>query len=359
MDVSGLRWGWPTRGAAIALALLGVGVFTRSAVAQTVTSTAEGSEPQALAARVAAGTWNRFTARVSVRRHLVTTAGEPADGRAALGRVGSTTVGPDVSGGGTSEYVIERQQTRRGWKTRVTVLAGSRPTVRTRSGDVSLAEPPSIARVEDDEDGSAPRFFDNTGTEVLMPTSGVWRRFVGEDGRRPSLPGETQSSIEGPGGLLGLDAALVDQAKAVGAPRRAVGREWVRSFVMTPGSAAERRQTIQRSLGRRAGWVRGYGRYLRDAGDRRIEVLLDEQHGVPVETNVVERGLLRSHTVYQYDRSTAGVLVRRGVRVERALSQPAGAADAAPARVVTDITFSQVRLDSAETADTRDSIGGL
>lgn len=356
MYVSELRWGRRTRAAVIALALFGGGAFAQSAVAQTASTVADGGDPQALAARVAAGTWDRFTARVSVRRHLVTTAGEPTDGRAALGG-GSTSVDPEGSAGGTSDYVIERQQTARGWRTRVTVLAGHRPTVRTRSGDVALAEPRSIARIEDNEDGTAPRFFDGAGTEVLVPSSAVWRRFVGEGGGRPSLPGGATSPVQGPDGLLGLDATLVEQAKAAGGPRRAEGREWVRAFVMTPDSATERRQAVQRSLGRRAGWVRGYGQYLRDAGDRRIEVLLDEQHGVPVETNVVEGGLLRSHTVYRYDRSTSGVLVRRGVRVERAISPPAGS-EAAAARVVTDITFSQVRLDSAE-ADARNSKGGL
>lgn len=316
-------------------------VFAGRATAQTIQSGPERDSPQALAAEVAAGTWDRFTARVRVRREWVSA--EAAVGGAAPVRAD----GGSVPAAQTSEYVLERRKTTSGWKTLVTVVSDTQPTVQTRSGPAALTPALAIARIEDDEDGSAPRFFDSRGTEVLPASSSLFRRLAAgaasSANRRPP-GGSPVAEIAGP---ASLDVALVEQAMSMTAPRQAEGREWVRSLVLTPNRAASRRQVVQRALGRRAGWVRGYGRYMRQAGDRQVEVLLDERDGVPVETNVVEGGQLRSHTTYRYERAASGALVRRGARVERAVPPTPDRQASAASRVVTDISFSQVRLDRA------------
>lgn len=342
MHVPGLNreWQWQWRGAAQAattLALL-VGVaFADRVAAQTAEGGrgVEGDGPQALAERVAADAWDRFTTRVTVRRQWVRAAGASLDARTASGGAAGRTADANPGGGAaeTSEYVMERQKAGRGWKTRITVVPGAKPIVHTRLGTASLIEPPTIARIEDSEDGSAPRLFDSKGTELLPRSSSAWRRLAGDAAGRPD-PGA-------------LDAALVDQAAGMVAPRRAEGREWVRSFVLTPNRAAARRQVAQRALGRRAGWVRGYGQYLRQTGGKQVEVLLDEQNGVPMETNVVEGGRLRSHTTYRYERAATGALVKRGVRIEHATPPTAGSDASSSDHMVTDITYSQIRLDVA------------
>ncbi|MBM3773147.1 MAG: hypothetical protein FJW27_18050 [Acidimicrobiia bacterium] len=209
---------------------------------------------------------------------------------------------------------------------------------------------------EDSEDGSGPLFFDAAGTEVLPRSSAARERFVGDGmgqpvdrgfGRRwPAMP-------DGAAELDGLDLELVDRVTDMPGPRQAEGREWVQSFVFTPNRAAERRQAAQRSLGPRAGWVRGFGQYLRHANGKHVEVLLDEQHGVPVDANVVEDGHLRSHTTYHYERATSGALVKRSVRIERAMPPGPGADAAASVHAVTDISFSRVRLDVASLDGTK------
>lgn len=343
MHVPGLRWEWQWRGATRAvraltpLALLAGVAFADGVAAQTAESGrgVEGDGPQVLAERVAAEAWDRFTTRVTVRRQWVTAAGESLDARTASST--ATGRGADASVGGgateTREYVLERKKVGRGWKTRIIVAPGTKPIVHTRLGTASLTEPPTIASIEDSEDGSAPRFFDSQGTELLPRSSSAWRRLVGDTARR------TDSSA--------LDPALVERVATMVAPRRAEGREWVRSFVLTPNRAAGRRQAAQRALGRRAGWVRGYGQYLRQTGGKQVEVLFDEQSGVPMETNVVEDGHLRSHTTYRYERAASGALVKRGVRIEHG-PPPASSPEASPsAHMVTDITYSQIRLDVA------------
>lgn len=318
------------------LALLAGVAFADRVVAQVTVGGrgVEGDGPQVLAERVAADAWDRFTTRVTVRRQWVTAAGQPLDARGSSGAAAERTADASSGGGSaeTSEYLLERRKVGRGWTTRITVVPGAKPIVRTRLGTASLTEPPTIARIEESEDGSAPRFFDSTGTEVLPRTSSAWRRLVGEAAARTDT---------------GLDAELVEQATAMGAPRRAEGREWVRSFVLTPNRAATRRQAAQRALGRRAGWIRGYGQYLRQTGGKQVEVLLDEQNGVPMEANVVEGGRLRSHTTYRYERAASGALLKRGVRIEHAPPPTSGTEASSTAHMVTDITYSQIRLDVA------------
>jgi hypothetical protein len=342
MHVAGLRWEWQWRRAATAttLALVAAAAFADRGAGQTTDGgrTVEGDSPEVLAERVAADAWDRFTTRVTVRRQWASATGESqaveTQHSAAVGR----TAGGNTDGGAAeiSEYVLERQKVGRGWKTSITVVPRAKPMVHTRLGTASLTEPSTISRVEDSEDGSAPRFFDSTGTELLPRSSSAWRRLVrGAAGRTD---------------LGALDATLVEQTATMMVPRRAEGRAWVRSFVLTPHHAAARRQAAQRSLGRRAGWVRGYGQYLQRAGGKQVEVLLDEHNGVPMETNVVEDGRLRSHTTFRYERAASGALVKRGVRIEHAPPPTPGsdASSSSPAaHMVTDITYSQIRLNVA------------
>lgn len=304
--------------------------FGRPSAAQVPPAIDEGA--QVLAQRAAAGTWDTFTARVTIRRQWVSDAGTP--------------VGPPAP---EHEYLWERELTARGWANRMTVVDRSGPVVRTRQGDqalsaASIAEK-AIARMEDREDGSAPRFFNRAGVELRpswRPTSSNAPR--GGDAAVAGPGGE--AAIGGRGGesaIGGIDAALLAPAAGSG-PRPSSGREWVQGFVMPPGRSSTRLQSVTKGYGRRAGWVRGYGQYVRDDGRRRLELLVDEQDGVPMEANVVEDGALRSHTTFRYERSISGALVRRGVRVEVATPPSSTSGPVPGARVVTDVTYSQVRL---------------
>lgn len=277
---------------------------------------------QALVARAASGTWDAFSSRVTVRRQWVTSAGEP------------TRLAPVVS-----EYVFERERRGRGWHTRITVAAGAGPRVESRQGAAPLAEPGFIARIEDAEDGTLPRVFNRAGEEMLPRGSSAWRRLAGRAGADVPSGSVAEGSATEPHGSV--VAALMPRAIAAVVPRGAEGTEWVQSLLMPAGGARARLQSITTSFGRRTSSVGGLGRYVRDEGQRRVEWLVDEQAGVPVEVNVADGEGLLSHTRFRYDRAVDGALLRRGVRSERRL----GAVGDSPGdRLVTDITYGQIRL---------------
>src|SRR5262249_53416279 len=146
---------------------------------------------------------------------------------------------------------------------------------------VALAEPPTVARIEDDEDGSSPRFYTKAGVPIAMPTAARRARY-------------------GPSPIADLSsmAALGASSSVDSNPSR-----WIHSFILSPASTSERMARIGRQFGRRAGTVRGLAQYLRDDAAGRHELLVDETMGAPVEANRVEGGKLVSHTRFSYDRS--------------------------------------------------------
>ena len=246
--------------------------------------------------------WDAFSARVTIRRQVMTAEG----------------TGANPAEASSEELLWQRVKTASGWRTTMTVLSSSRPTVQSRTGAGPLATAAAVTRVEDSEDGSAPRFFTREGVQIAMP-SGVRRdRF-----RRPDA--------------VGLDPELIEQARRGRAiARPAEGREWIRSMVMSAALRSDRLRSFDRQFGRRTGALHGVGRYVHDEGDSRREVLVDEQGAVPIESNLVRNGALVSHTTFAYEQAASGVLVRRGVRHEQLVSGQ---------RVISEVSYGDIRLD--------------
>ncbi len=300
-----------TRGGAVvavALALCTVTLGTSNARAQVVRANqpvAVGQPLDALVARVATGAWDTFSTEVTLRRRLLA-----ADGR-------ETGLAPT-----TERYRWERAKTPAGWKNTTTLTFASSPSVRSQSGAVTLEPVPTIAKVEDFEDGSAPRLWDARGVEVKPPT-----------GLRERL-GLSRSS--------GFDRVLPQPSEGAADATRGSGRAWVEEFLI-PASGRERRRTaIGRQFGRAVSRSGGVGRYVQPSSDgqREVlrEVLVDERDGVLVGTSAVENGTLVERTAFAYERAPSGALVKRGLRFERL------AAGGDATRMVTEIEYSDIRL---------------
>lgn len=286
--------------------------------------------PQVLAQRVSAGTWDTFSTRITVRREWLS-ARPVVNGQAVSTPAGVLvpTLAPLVD-----EYVWERRKTATGWRSRMTIVSETAPVVQGRLGSVTLPGDRGIAWMEDAEDGSLPRFFAKNGSELVLPSGDARERLM------PAAAAAAASAASA--AASGLDADMVGRVTGAAMVRPTPGREWVRSFVLLPEERQRRMTQVSRRFGQRAGWVRGYGQYIRAVGTQSIEWLVDEQDGVPVEVNVTEAGQLRLQTRLTYERAASGALLRRGVRVERAL--PAVDGSTADERAVTDITYSDVRL---------------
>ena len=279
----------------------------RAAAAPTGAQPAVTTEDiQAAVDRAALGTWDRFSARVSIRSQVVDAAGNAA-GPAA----------PD------QEFIWERSTSGRGWHTTLTLTGASRPKVQSRAGSVALSEPPTVVRIEDDEDGTSPRFYTKAGVQIASPSSARLARLGVSS--VTDFPGIAHGGAASPAGSNQF--------------------QWIQSFVLSPTTKSARVASLERAFGRRVGTVRGLAQYLRDDAGGRHELLVDEVSGAPVEANWTEGGKLVSQTHFSYERAVSGALVRRAVRVERALPESAGSSSSSGRRLITELTYSNVRLD--------------
>jgi hypothetical protein len=248
----------------------------------------------------ATGSWNAFSADITIRHSRVKADGTPTG-----------VVTPAV------KHHWERRLTAAGWKSTMTL--GSEPvvTVEGLNGRKRIENPFAITRIEDDEDGTPLRFFDRKGDQVRLPSEADLPRFNGTASPFP-----------------GSEASLASAVRPL-----SFSRDWSDALVASPERSATRRAALERRFGKPEGHVRALDRYLSTRGDETVEVLADPQLALPVEINVVREQTLVSHTTIGYVRGAGGSLIRRSLHMERTLP------DASGERTVTDVEVDNVRLE--------------
>lgn len=216
-------------------------------------------------------------------------------------------------------YTWRRSQTSRGWTSVLEFTAGRGP--RLAPNDLELVDPSlTIARIEDDEDGSPLRAFNPNGELIALPGD--------VPGRLPRAPI--------PDRVDGRLPPVPDRAD--GRPHTTQGRDWIDAFFATPAKQGGRRQALEQAFGKPVGRIRGLDRFERTEGNRRYEMLVDPTSAVLVEVNVVQDSVLLSHRTIGYGVLADGTLVKHVVRSERL--DPRG-----ERRLVTSIEFSNIRLE--------------
>lgn len=257
----------------------------------------------------AAPVWDTFRADLSVRQTTVPAEGEP-DG----------PVAPALT------VRIERRLAGSGWRTTLTLHRIERPQIRGLATGPAVINPFEVVRMEYDEDGTPPRMYDRQGRLVRLPREA--------DRRRLHTPATLAAGLP----------VLESLAGRVGPPPAALtGHSWIDEVLVPLETRDARRARIERQLGRPTGQVRGLDRFTTWVGAETHEVLVDPQTAVPVEVNTMRGGQLVARTTLAHIRDAAGVLVRRTMRIERALAR-------APAdRSVTEIELANIQL-SAEGA---------
>jgi hypothetical protein len=187
------------------------------------------------------------------------------------------------------------------WKTALTLQSSDPVWIESLSGRRSLPNPFGLSRLEYDE-GAAPRMYGRAGGLVKGPTDAD-RRLLG-------IP-ET---------LRDPNAALATRLAAmVGGPAALAGRGPADGLLVHAHDRPRRRLDLERRFGHPVGTVRGLERFVTQAAGRAQELLIDPETTLPVELNVVHQGRLFSRTIFDYQPSTAGSLLRRRLRTEFAL----------------------------------------
>jgi hypothetical protein len=211
----------------------------------------------------------------------------------------------------------------------MSVLAGARPPVITPSGKQQEILP-LVTRVEDNGDGTGPRFYTRDGKQVKLP---------GQAERQ-----KLEALVAGKAGataFAGVDEMVRDAAplRAGGPGIKARGREWIDGLVPSRENRDSRRAALRRRLGAMHGKVRGFERYLQTVDDETTEVLVDADWSVPIEINVMRGGALQSHTTYSYVPGPGGALVRSRSHSEHLLPEGKGK------RMAIDVELTNVLLE--------------
>jgi hypothetical protein len=261
--------------------------------------------------------WKTFTAEVTIRRGLRDSAHPSA-----------RNDGPAV------KYRWERTQSGARWKSTMVVVGGTRPDIVAPTG-TSMSIPPVVTRIEDDGDGTEPRFYDVQGHLLRLPT----RKDRQKMGASESVFAST-------------DALGESQSAGAGKGQSPSGRgpDWVEALMPSLEGKSARRAALQKRFGTAVGKVRGLSRYLQTVEDQTTEVLADDEWGVPVEINTVRSGALQSHVTFEYEAGPKGSLVRRHAHVEHAIADRPERKDA---RMVLDVELSNVTLSNVTLEDRR------
>lgn len=210
--------------------------------------------------------WNTLSFDVMVKRSRVTATG--------------TLVGAPLP---TALYHIERSSRTGPWKTVVTVLGIDRTPLYSLSGQVGAPSPFPVARLEDDEDGTAVRAYDSQGHRLALPP---------------------------------LSSPVTSDAPLF--PTRVTGKTWINSIVFTGSNKSTRQLELERSYGK-ATKVNGLLRYRKGDTVTMDEVIADAKIN-PVQNNIVKNSKRVVHREFTYATAYTDAVVRTKQRAEVAVS---------------------------------------
>ncbi|MCC7415519.1 MAG: hypothetical protein IT176_00140 [Acidobacteria bacterium] len=229
-------------------------------------------------------------------------------------RISRTWIGPDVPDGLppiVTSLQWERSSASGSWKTVTRLVSRSPAIVHGLDGTSAVSIPFGVSRVEDDEDGSPLRFFDEEG-QLLQPVSDAEL----------------------------LQLGLAPPMATAGSRRStAQGQAWIDSLVVPQAAAASRRERIASQFGMAVGSVGGFDRHVSGAGADQIELLVDSSRALPVERSVSRDGVLLSHETFAYAPGPDGGWIRSIITLEEAMPGGSGT------RVRSTIEVLNIRLD--------------
>jgi len=256
--------------------------------------------PAAATTSSADPTWDTFVVDIKMTRQHLDSSGQPI-------------------GNARNGMSLRWERTRRddGWRSTYWLGARDPQPVYTQTGVAELRQPPAFARIEDDETGEPVRFYDVTGRQLRLPTSADIHRVLGLPPSESSPTAARQPS-----------RGQADQA----------GGGWLDNFLNPASQRDARRSALVERYGSGTRY-RSMDRFLQTDGDVLREVLVDPISSVPLEVNVLQAGMLQSHTAFEYAAAPDRSLTRRRIHTERVRPGTPGERD------VLDLSFENVRFE--------------
>jgi hypothetical protein len=239
----------------------------------------------------------------------------------------------------TTRYHFERSLVSGQWKTVLTIV--DQPAlIATSAGDAMHVNTSRIVRIENDEDGTPVRFFNQRGERVTLPagTSPVAVAPLATTAA-PAASGTSTGTPDLAGALQRF--AMQQATPRQGVTRPAATRDWAEVLVASPADRTRRKQALERTFGPVVGQVRGLDRVVRVKADAKNvdELLVDPKSGLPLEANTMRNGQLVSQRTFAYEQNAAGDLVRRGIRTESLVPNDSSR------HMVVDVEFSHLTFE--------------
>jgi hypothetical protein len=249
-------------------------------------------------------TWDTFDADVSVSQSFIDPAGHP------------TRPAPPAV-----RFRLERTLQKTGWRTSMTLTGVDQAVVHAGDGLHALDSPFIVSRMEYDDNGTTPRFYNGAGQQIAG-VSAADRALV-------AVPAALAANSP-------TDAAL--DAHVPAPPVPAATRDWITNIIATPDRLSARRQAIERRYGKPIARVGGLDEYLATKSPTTYEMLVTPDTVVSIEADVVRTKSLVSHMTMGYTPYTGGVLARERLHGEH-ISSP-GSTE----RAVTDLALAHITL---------------
>lgn len=218
-----------------------------------------------------------------------------------------TAVGPDGRSVpiGERTFHFERLRKRGRWVTQFTIMPLAARTDLAKGLYADLPSALDGARIEDDGSGAFV-VTDASGREMKMPDIGLVKDRLLKSMRGP-IDTRRPADLQPPAGRR---------------PGRSEtpGAGWLRGTVLRMEQGPQRLAALGRYHRREAGTVRGSLRFVANDGEETIELLVEPNAGVVLESNMLERGRLIAHSTYSYQPEATGRLFRMKSRTERLAS---------------------------------------
>ncbi len=205
----------------------------------------------------------------------------------------------------------------------MTLTSADPSMVHAMDGLHALDSPFIVSRMEYDDNGTAPRFYNRAGQQIAGPSAA--------DRALVALPAALAATSP-------TDAMM--DAHVPAPPVAAATRDWINGIIATPDQLSARRQALQRRYGKPVARVGGFDEYLATRSPTTYEMLATPDTAVSVESDVVRTKSLVSHMTMAYTPYAGGVLAREHIHGEH-VSSPGSTERAVTELAIAHITLSR------------------
>lgn len=188
-------------------------------------------------------------------------------------------------------YHLERHLAFGHWRTSMTLAPVAAKLAQRAAAQAAVTR---VARIEDDGDGTPPRLYNAQGAVIKLPERMPTAPFGGSAPTLPSLPNKTSRPADKP-----------------------ADRSAIKSLVLAPEGATERRAAIVRAFGQVARRTSSSEEYIVQRADGQVTVRVDPAIAAVIEMIEQNGADTILHVLINYDRQADSLALIKSIRISR------------------------------------------